>query len=108
MIKKWWYRIHEKRIEKKKLKFVKWFHSLQPHKYCWTDCVAFAYSPTRLNPFKIDNSIGCKIESESNCENCYCGSWYKGECWDKMSKEKQNKIKQDLDAPVVLIEGLPF
>lgn len=107
MIKKWWYRFHTKRIEKKKLKFVKWFHSFQPHKYCWTDCVAFAYSPFRINPFKIDAPIGCKIDSETS-NHCYCGSWYKGECWDKMTKEKQANIKTEINSPIELVEGIPF
>lgn len=75
-----------------KLKFIKWFHSKFPGKYCWADCVAWAYSKS-WNPFTVDRSEGCKKEStEHSTKSCYCGGWQKGKCFDLLSKEDQEKI----------------
>lgn len=91
----------------KKLKFIRWFHSLFPGKYCWTDCVAWAYSKTRWNPFKIDGSKGCEVESiEHQVKACYCGSWKDGKCWEKLPQIERDVIITERECET--IEHLPF
>lgn len=91
-----WCQFHEKKLEHKKLKFVRWFSALFPGKYCWADCVSWSFSRGRFNPFRIDGTKGCEIESkEHSTGHCYCGGWQDGQCWDKLSKAEQDKIKAD-------------
>jgi hypothetical protein len=98
-MKKHWYKFFKKRkIEKHKLKFVSWFDNLFKGKYCWTDCVSFAFSPERFNPFRIESSKGCEIESIKHQHKlCYCGGWQNGKCFAKLSKEEQNKIREEME-----------
>lgn len=88
---------------------MQWFHSkLYPGKYCWADCVSWAFSPTRFNPFEIQTSGGCEVESkEHEHEACYCGSWYKGVCFDTLSKKEQQAIR-DEQKKELENEKLPF
>lgn len=76
-----------------KIKFVTWFSRLFPGKYCWTECVSWAYSSSAFNPFKIEKSNGCRTESLDK-ESCYCGQWYKGKCFSLLSDEEQKKIAE--------------
>jgi hypothetical protein len=93
-----WLRFHKKYIEKKKLKFVRWFHYLAPHKYCWADCVAYSFTASRFNPFRIDNEKGCKAESETHMnKSCYCGSWQNGKCWDKLPQCEKDEYKRQIE-----------
>jgi len=89
-----------------KIKFVSWFNDRYRGKYCWADCVAWAYSK-RLNPFKIDSSKGCEIESKEHSTNlCYCGGWKDGKCFALLPKEEQEKIRKELrEEPII---GFPF
>jgi hypothetical protein len=73
-----------------KLKFITWFFNKHPDKYCWADCVSWAYSP-KLNPFKVDSASACEKES-SDTGSCYCGCWYKGKCYLTLSSEEKNAI----------------
>jgi len=76
------------------MKFINWFYKKFPGKYCWTDCVSWAYASERWNPFKIDRPTGCATESKEHpTKACYCGCWMNGKCWDLLSKEEQEKIK---------------
>lgn len=85
-------------IEKKKMRFVTWWFGLFPGKYCWADCVTWAFSPKRYNPFNIDTSKGCEEESKTHeHESCYCGNWNAGKCWDKYSKAEQKAITDEID-----------
>lgn len=80
-----------------KLKFVRWFHSKFPAKYCWADCVAWAYSRNRFNPFRIDKATACDLESrEGDNGMCYCGGWNKGQCFDKLSKEEREAYRNKI------------
>ena len=107
MIKDIWFRFHQKRLEKNKLKFVSWFHSKFTDKYCWADCVGFSFNPTRFNPFKIESAKGCETESkEHDTLMCYCGGWQDGKCWDKLSKEEKEKVAANIDEQ--LNHKLPF
>lgn len=77
-----------------KLRFIGWFHSKFPAKYCWADCVSWAYSK-RWNPFKIDKAKACEIESVTHsCEQCYCGAWNRGKCWDLISEKEREALRQ--------------
>lgn len=89
-----------------KLRFIGFFHSkLFPGKYCWADCVSWAYGRKRWNPFRIDSSRGCKTESkEREHHACYCGGWKDGQCYDLMTKEQRqeyidhaNKVHEEKD-----------
>ncbi len=94
---KYFFPFHRKYLQDIKLTFVQWFHSkLYPGKYCWADCVGWAFSPTRFNPYDIESSKGCEAESkEHECETCYCGSWHKGVCFDTLTKKEQQKVRDE-------------
>lgn len=89
-------------ILKLKIRFITWFHSLFPGRYCWADCVAWAYS-NKWNPFKIMRSRPCEIDSLDN-KSCYCGSWQDGKCWNNLSKEEKEIFSQQGE----VTEGMPF
>lgn len=93
-MKRYWITFHNRFIVSRKLTFVRWFHSKHPGKYCWADCVSYAFSSSSINPFKIQSAIGCKKESlEHSCKACYCGAWSQGKCFDLLSKEEQNLLR---------------
>lgn len=96
--------------EKFKLKVASLLHSMFPGKYCWADCVVFAFSNTRWNPFKIDSAKGCEIESkEHSTKMCYCGGWNNGQCWDKLPKKEQERIRAEIKKEMANEpEDLPF
>jgi hypothetical protein len=80
-------------MQKLKLKFVYWLNKKFPGRYCWADCVAWAFSKRR-NPFKISDSSGCKRESETHSsDSCYCGGWVKGKCFDLLSEKEQAALR---------------
>jgi len=86
------------RKTKVKLKFINWFFNLFPDKYCWADCVSWAYS-NRINPFKISSSLPCKIESKEHEHNlCYCGGWTNGKCYHTLPKIEKDRIQAEIDA----------
>lgn len=96
MIVKYWYRIFAKlKLENGKLKFIRRFASLFVGKYCWADCVAWAFSATRFNPFKIEPSKGCEIESADK-KTCYCGGWADGKCVEKLSETEIEILRESL------------
>ena len=94
LIKIKWTRFHSAYLVRPKLSFVRWFDNFFKGKYCWTDCVGWAFDSERFNPFKIDTSKGCEADSREN-ELCYCGGWKKGVCFAKLSKKEQGKIRQN-------------
>lgn len=97
--------------EKYKMKFVTWWDKKFPGKYCWADCVSWAFAYDRWNPFKIESSRGCEIESKTDglYKMCYCGGWKDGICFAKLPKEEQLRIRQESDAERKQIEDdLPF
>ncbi len=91
-----WILFHNQRLERKKLKFIVWFHSKFPNKYCWADCVVWAFSPKKLNPFSIDSANACEAESKTHSTSmCYCGNWREGKCYDKLSKEEKEILSNN-------------
>lgn len=94
--KKLWYHFHGKYLQKRKLKFIQWFYSKFPGKYCWADCVAWSFSATRFNPLKVDSSRGCMIESVTHDSGmCYCSGWNKGQCYDLLSEAEKRAVKEE-------------
>lgn len=93
-VKRAWYRFHKKHLKKRKLRFVYWFDKKFPGKYCWADCVSWAFNSGAFNPFKIGNAQACKTESEIDAyyHQCYCGGWSKGKCWALLTDEERNAI----------------
>lgn len=106
----WWRNFHDKHLQKRKLSFVSKFHHKHKGQYCWADCVAWAFNYSRFNPFRIDKSKSCEIESQTHeTEMCYCGGWEKGKCWDLLSKPEQEKRLEEAELnKVSLGEHLPF
>lgn len=93
MLRSLWLPLHKKLFEKLKLKFITWFHSKFPGKYCWADCVSWSFSPYRFNPFKVDSTKACEIESINHSTGgCYCGNWSNGKCWDKLSVQEKEEF----------------
>ena len=89
-----WVRFHRDYLAHRKLKFATWWDNINSGKYCWADCVSWAFSPEEWNPFKISSSKGCEIESiEHEHESCYCGGWNKGVCFSLLSTDEQKKIR---------------
>lgn len=109
-IKQWWRVVHKKRLESAKLKFVKWFSDQYSGKYCWADCVMWAYNATRFNPYKIDKATGCAQESiDHDTQSCYCGGWNSGQCWDLLSKKDQDAENEKRKIELQEVEDhLPF
>lgn len=104
----YWAQFHGKFLVMPKMKFISWFHNLYPDKYCWTDCVGWAFRSDSFNPFRIENARGCEIESiqhEHQC--CYCGGWQSGKCFSKLSDEEQEKMRNRFEKEKE-ISGLPF
>lgn len=96
-MKKYWYRIFRKtNLGNLKLKFMFWFYDQIPKKYCWADCVSWAFDTESFNPFKIGRSGGCCTESKERIA-CYCGCWVEGkhttEITDKEMEETRNRFK---------------
>lgn len=109
MIKRWWFRFHKKRLEKKKLQFISWFHSKFPGKYCWVDCVAWSFNPRKFNPFRVDSAKACQTESETHDTlMCYCGGWQEGKCWDKLTAQEKENITNNEKVVQKLMDDLPF
>ncbi len=82
------------RRTKFRLKLVTWLDRMLPGKYCWPDCVIWAMYKKNWNPFSIDSAEGCKEASiHHEHELCYCGVWYKGQCWTKLSNEEREAYK---------------
>jgi hypothetical protein len=89
----WWLRIHKAHLEKRKLRFIRWYHDIAPTRTCWADCVTWSFNPLRFNPFRIENG-GCKQESMvHSTRSCYCGLWVDGKCWAHLSGEERDKLK---------------
>jgi len=109
-LRRFWWKLHDKYLVKRKLSFAGWLHHKFKGKYCWADCVGWAYNPARLNPFKIENSNACCEESKTHSTNmCYCGGWNNGVCYDLLSKEEKQKMKDEFDKQEThLVDGLPF
>jgi hypothetical protein len=106
---KWWRKFHEKRLYKAKLGFISWFHPRYPGKYCWADCVSWAISPYKFNPFRIDNAVGCKNESETHStRSCYCGGWNNGKCFDLLTEKQKQIARDDYYAGPDKKDDLPF
>lgn len=81
ILRRFWKRFHQKFLENKKLRFASWWFDRDRSKYCWADCVMWAFSQYRFNPWKIDTSKGCELESKDHqCKACYCGIWQDGIC----------------------------
>ncbi len=70
-----------------KLKFIQHFDSLFKNRYCWADCVSWAFS-NKWNPFKIEK--GCRSDKEL----CYCGRFYNGRATDEMTEEEIKTINK--------------
>lgn len=109
-IQRWWRIFHATHLLKSKLKFIGWFHDRFKGKYCWADCVAWAYNPSQFNPFKAGTSKGCKIESKQHdTKMCYCGGWNNGVCWDTLPKQEQERQIKERELDRLLTpENLPF
>lgn len=106
-MKKMWGRLHAKFLVNKKIRFISLFHAKRPGKYCWADCVAWAYNSGRFNPYRIDKSVGCEFESLTHdSKMCYCGGWNNGKCWDSLSTEEKDKVIAE--NKIELPEGVPF
>jgi hypothetical protein len=88
-------KLHDYRIRPFKLWFVAILNDRWPERYCWADCVAFAFSPERYNPFKIECSTGCIIESK-DMKACYCGQFADGKCFGRLSEAEQEQIRTNL------------
>lgn len=92
----------------RRMRFVSWFHSLFPGKYCWADCVSWAYSKS-WNPFIIDNAKGCEQESLDHPHRlCYCGGWKDGKCYDKLTKEEKDSEIKAIKEICTMQNDLPF
>lgn len=97
-MKRYWIKFHSKRLVGLKLKIATWLDKKYPGKYCWAACVAWAYNYDSLNPFKIDSSKACKIESITHPHKlCYCGGWENGKCFALLPKEEQKEIIEKLE-----------
>lgn len=72
-----------------KLRLAYILYWLFPKKFCWADCVSWAYS---RRWFGIDSSNGCKKESEGN-KTCYCGLWVNGKFFPSLSKDEQEILR---------------
>lgn len=107
-IEKKWMQFHNKHLVKRKLHFVAWFDKKFPGKYCWADCVSWAFDWRCFNPFKIGRAEGCKIESEQYPHCCYCGKWSNGKLWQGLSKEERNAIRGMEEIVHSEDEDLPF
>ncbi len=109
-MKRIWITFHKKHLDYRKLKFISWFHSKFPGKYCWADCVMWSMHPYKFNPFRVDKSKACEIESiEHDCKACYCGGWDNGKCWDLLPKEERESIKAEREKEYQLMkDDLPF
>ena len=105
-----WYHFHGKHLQKRKLHFISWFDEKYPGKYCWADCVAWSFNTSAFNPFKIDSSRACEIESETiECGSCYCGGWNQGKCWDLLSKEERKAILAEKELIAMQqVDNFPF
>ena len=86
------------KIKNRRLKFIQLFDRIFKNKYCWADCVSWAFNGSLfsneikpVNPFKIDSSKNCRKESEGG-NTCYCGRFWDGFAFDELSKEEQQKI----------------
>ncbi len=89
-----------------KLKFVSWFHMKHPGKYCWADCVSWAFSK-RWNPYKIKKTESCAILSKGIYQ-CDCGCYVNGVCWDKMSQAQRDRILVERQEQWEALEKPPF
>lgn len=85
------------KVKKRRLKFIQVFDRLFKNKYCWADCVSWAFNGSLfsnsirpISPFKIDSSESCRKESEG-WNTCYCGRFCNGFAFDELSKEEQQK-----------------
>ena len=108
-IKRMWFQFHSDRLVKLKLKFVSWFDAKYPGKYCWDDCVAWAYSPRRFNPYKIENSKGCETESKTHdTESCYCGGWVNGKCYALLTEQEKSIMLAEREKQLEFNDDLPF
>lgn len=87
---KQWYIFHGKYMVLPKLKFILWFTKRFPGKYCWAECVSFAYGSGQWNPFKVMDSKGCEAASKKEMA-CYCGQWCEGKCDDKENKKLKTR-----------------
>lgn len=65
--------------QKLRLRFIYFFDSVFKNKFCWADCVswAFNFKVKKFNPFNIDLAKTCREESEEY-GTCYCGRFYQG------------------------------
>lgn len=64
----------KRELHKTKLCFITWLDSRLPNRFCWTDCVGWAFDPMAFNPFKLRRPVGCKLD-----DHCYCGRYVFGE-----------------------------
>lgn len=108
-IRRAWHVFYDKYLSKRKLRFVQWWDDKYPGKYCWADCVSWAFNPYSFNPFKIADSGACEIESkEHQHKMCYCGGWDNGVCFAKLPTEEQKKITDEREREWKKNRYLPF
>ena len=104
-----WYHFHGKHLQKRKLRFVTWLDKKYPGKYCWADCVSWSIDTGAFNPFKIDRSGGCLLESiEHSTGACYCGAWIDGKCFDLLSEQERKEITDHLETVEPGVDDFPF
>lgn len=108
-LKRWWSIFHSDHLRERKLKIAAWVDKKYPGKYCWADCVIWAYSPYKFNPFKIDKSDACKKESiEHSCKLCYCGGWNNGVCFALLPQEERDRLTAEYHAESKLETEITF
>ena len=94
-----WMRFHERFLQPAKLAVAHRLHAAYPTRFCWADCVAYAYSCESLNPLKIDGCGGCKKESIET-GNCYCGQWCNGRSWSELSEVEKLEARGETEQTI--------
>ena len=103
---RWYFKFHDKRLQKLKLDLAQVLFDNNKGKYCWADCVSYSFAPFRFNPFKIESSRGCEIESKEHDTNmCYCGGWENGVCYDKLTQDEKDKMQIEIKS---VSKEIPF
>lgn len=95
-----WRDFYNRFLFRRKLRFISWWYNRNRRKYCWPDCVSWAYNPYRINPFIIDSCRGCQIESEfSQSASCWCGAWNNGVFKKDANDQKVSIEKENTEPP---------
>jgi len=101
-----WVRFHDGFLRAQKLRLAQFLHDKFPARFCWADCVSYAYGVFYFNPLKIQGCKGCKIESEQNTA-CYCGQWCNGRLWRDLTPTEQSEARGEAQPSSVIFEDRP-